>query len=216
MAEIDPFNIPDLYTPQFDANGNPTAKPMNVRQQQQQSAAPAPQSSGMDGVQFLLSDILARNPIGDSIKQELTSSNVDDKTKLAAVEDKYLRLYADFDNHKKRTAKERQEEYKVAGKGVVLLMLPIMDDYERMLKTIKSPEIRAGLQVIYNKMLANLTSIGVKAMESTGHVFNPELHESITQVPAAKDKVGKVVDTIEKGYYLNDKLIRFAKVVIGK
>ena len=214
MADIDPFNIPDLYAPQFDVNGKPTAKPMNVRQQQQ---SPAPvQSSGMDGVQFLLNDILSRNPIGDSIKQELTSSNVDDKTKLAAVEDKYLRLYADFDNHKKRTAKERQEEYKVAGKGVVLLMLPIMDDYERMLKTIKSPEIRAGLQVIYNKMLVNLTSIGVRAMESTGQVFSPELHESITQVPAAKDKVGKVVDTIEKGYYLNDKLIRFAKVVIGK
>ena len=213
MADIDPFNIPDLYAPQFDANGKPTAKPMNVRQQQQ---SPPVQSSGMDGVQFLLNDILSRNPIGDSIKQELTNNNVDDKAKLAAVEDKYLRLYADFDNHKKRTAKERQEEYKVASKGVILLMLPVLDDLERAIKTVKSAEIRAGQQLIYNKMLANLNSIGVRAMESTGQVFNPELHESITQVPAAKDKVGKVVDTVEKGYYLNDKLIRFAKVVIGK
>jgi molecular chaperone GrpE len=137
------------------------------------------------------------------------------------MKDKYLRLFADFDNYKKRTAKEKLELIDAAGKDFFALMLPVVDDFERSLKAINNTEannaIKEGIELVYHKLLKTLESKGVKAMESNGTEFNADLHEAITEIPAPSEEMkGKVIDTVEKGYYLNDKILRYAKVVVGK
>lgn len=129
--------------------------------------------------------------------------------------DKYLRLYADFDNFKKRTAKEKIELIQTAGKDVIKDMLAVVDDFERALKASGSTDANDGVRLIYNKFVKTLADKGVKAMETVGTEFNPDLHEAITEIPVAGME-GKVIDEVEKGYYLNDKIIRYAKVVVGK
>ena len=135
--------------------------------------------------------------------------------------DKHLRLYADFDNFKKRNAKERLEMMLTAGKDVIQEMLPVVDDFERAIKSAENAKdmtaVKEGMNLIYHKLVKNLESKGLKAIESIGKEFNVEQHEAITEIPApTPDMAGKVIDEVEKGYYLNDKLIRFAKVVVGK
>lgn len=137
---------------------------------------------------------------------------------IAELKDKYLRLYSEFDNFRRRTAKERIELMQTAGKEVVLSMLPVLDDFERALKAFGEDNgpAKEGVQLIYHKMKRSLESQGLKEMESNGAAFNPDLHEAITQIPApSEDLKGKVVDTVEKGYYLQETVVRFAKVVIG-
>lgn len=136
------------------------------------------------------------------------------------LNDKYLRLYSDFENFRKRTIKERADLLKYAGEDVFKLLLPIIDDFERAQATMESAKdvasVKEGVDLIYNKLIKELTSKGLKTMESKGEVFDSEVHDAITQIPApSEDMKGKVVDEIEKGYYLNDKVIRFAKVVVG-
>ncbi len=145
---------------------------------------------------------------------ELTAKNEE-------MKDKYLRLFADFDNYKKRTAKEKLELIDAAGKDFFALMLPVVDDFERSLKAINNTEannaLKEGIELVYHKLLKTLESKGVKAMESNGTEFNADLHEAITEIPAPSEEMkGKVIDTVEKGYYLNDKILRYAKVVVGK
>ena len=135
--------------------------------------------------------------------------------------DKYVRLYADFDNHRKRTAIEKNELVKTASKDIIKELLPVVDDFERALKALENkPEAAAakdGMQLIYNKLVTNLSAKGLKAMDSVGKDFDVELHEAITEIPAPTPEMGgKVVDEVEKGYYLNGKIIRFAKVIVGK
>ena len=138
---------------------------------------------------------------------------------IAELKDKYLRLYSEFDNFRRRTAKERIELMQTAGKEVVLSVLPVLDDFERALKAFGDAEnnaVKEGVQLIYHKMKRSLEAQGLKEMESNGAAFNPDLHEAITQIPApTEDLKGKVVDTVEKGYYLQETVVRFAKVVIG-
>ncbi len=138
---------------------------------------------------------------------------------LDEQKDKYLRLVAEFDNYKRRNARERNELIQTAGKDVITSLLEVVDDCDRAEKQLQDADATidvAGIRLIFNKLRSRLQSKGLKAMESIHADFDAELHEAITEVPAAADMKGKVIDEVEKGYYLNDKIIRFAKVVVGK
>ena len=136
--------------------------------------------------------------------------------------DKYLRLYSEFDNFRKRTQKEKVELYKTAGEGVISAILPILDDLERAEKANEENDdaqsIKDGIKLIQDKLTNILKTKGLEAVESPiGKDFNVEFHEAITQIPApSKKEKGKVLDVVEKGYELNGKVIRFSKVVIGQ
>lgn len=136
------------------------------------------------------------------------------------LNDKYLRLYSDFENFRKRTAKERLDLMKSGGEDVFKLLLPIIDDFERAQANMETatdvPSVKEGVALIYNKLQKELEAKGLKPMVTKGEVFDSEYHEAITQIPAPDKKLkGKVVDEVEKGYFLNEKVIRFAKVVVG-
>jgi molecular chaperone GrpE len=137
------------------------------------------------------------------------------QAEIADLKDKYLRLYSDFDNFRKRTAKERIEQRQNASEDMIKEFLVITDDIERASTNAAEGEISEGIQLIFSKFNKILTSKGLKPMESKGTEFNVDLHECITQFPAGDEMSGKVVDEVEKGYFLNDKVIRFAKVVVG-
>lgn len=155
--------------------------------------------------------------------EEQTPDNETEKWKHEAGEwrDKYMRLYAEFDNFRKRSMKERSELLSTASSDVIKELLPILDDFDRAVKANESVEdisiVREGFVLIHQKIYRKLETKGLKPMESTGQVFDTDYHEAITQIPApSPDMVGKVVDEVEKGYMLNDKVIRFSKVVIGQ
>lgn len=142
------------------------------------------------------------------------------QTKTDELNDKYLRLYSEYDNYRKRTAKERIELIQTAGEDVFKSLLPVVDDFERAIKsnaeTTDVKTITDGVTLIYNKFKNTLAQKGLEEMKSQGETFNTDLHEAITNIPAPSDDLkGKVVDELEKGYTLNGKVIRFAKVVIG-
>ena len=133
----------------------------------------------------------------------------------------YLFLAAEFDNYRKRTLKEKAEIIKNGGENVLKGLLPIVDDFERGLKAAEmdtdAKSVLEGMTLIYNKLVKYLESMGVKEMNSTGEPFNSDLHEAIAQVPApAEDMKGKVLDTVQKGYMLNDKVLRHAKVAVAQ
>jgi molecular chaperone GrpE len=138
---------------------------------------------------------------------------------LAEAKDKFVRMYAEFENHRRRTAKEKLEMIQSANEQLIKTLLPIADDFERAEKSFKDKNDKEseGFFLIQNKFKKILEQNGVKAMEFTKqNDFNPDLHEAITQIPVPDEKLkGKVVDVVEKGYLLNDKVIRFAKVIIG-
>ena len=139
---------------------------------------------------------------------------------LAQEKDKFLRLFAEFENFKKRTAKERLELFKTANQEVITALIPVLDDFDRANQQIQKVEgsVDEGFSLIYNKFSEALKSNGLKATESKiGDVFDAELHEAITQIPApnAADK-GKIINIIEKGYQLGDRIIRYPKVVVGQ
>lgn len=143
------------------------------------------------------------------------------KAELAELKDKYLRLYADFENYRKRTAKESLELRRVAGQEILSSLLPVMDDFDRAKQIAEKPDSKEtfseGIQLLYHKLQSVLKQKGLQKMESNGEVFDPELHEAVTEIPApSEEMVGKVIDTVEPGYFLNDKIIRYAKVVVGK
>ncbi len=138
------------------------------------------------------------------------------QTELYELKDKYLRLYSDFDNFRKRTAKEKLEMIQSASERVIVDIIPVIDDIERATANAQKGEISEGIFLIFNKLYNTLTTKGLKPMEAKGAIFNADLHEAITQFPApTEDDKGKVFDVVEKGYFLNDKVIRFAKVVVA-
>ena len=145
------------------------------------------------------------------VKQELT---IEDK--FAELNDKHLRLFAEFENFKKRTAKERMDLYKTAGESVLTALLPVLDDFERSIKANQKQEDE-GVVLIYNKLKSILETKGLKAMEDPiGQELNTDYHEAITNLPApSEDMKGKIIDVVEKGYFLNEKVIRYAKVVVA-
>jgi molecular chaperone GrpE len=138
---------------------------------------------------------------------------------VAEQKDKYIRLYSEFDNFRRRTAKEKLEMIQSANEQLLKALLPVVDDFERAEKSFKDKDSKEleGFFLIYNKFKKTLDQYGVKTMEAgAGSEFNPDLHEAITQIPAPDEKLkGKIVDVVEKGYLLNEKVIRFAKVVVG-
>jgi molecular chaperone GrpE len=140
---------------------------------------------------------------------------------LQEAKDKYLRLAAEFDNFRRRNAKERIELVQTAGKDIIHSLLTVLDDAERAAQQLeKANDINAlkeGLSLVFNKLHNTLHGKGLRVMESMNQPFDPELHDAITEIPApSEDMIGKVIDVVEPGYYLNDKLIRHAKVVVGK
>jgi molecular chaperone GrpE len=142
------------------------------------------------------------------------------QAEVGDLKDKFLRLQAEFDNFRRRTAKERLELIGTASKDLMGDLIPVLDDFERATKTMETATdieaVKEGVVLVYNKFFKVLESKGLKPMNSSGQVFNPEIHEAITQIPAPTEELkGKVVDEIEKGYYLNETVVRFAKVVIG-
>lgn len=143
------------------------------------------------------------------------------KKELEEAKDKYLRLYSEFENYRRRTAKERLELISNANEDLLVHLLPVLDDFERAQKAMQENKDHAvaeeGFNLIYSKLKNLLEQKGLKEMDDgPGTPFNPELHHAISQMPVEKKKMkGKIVDVIEKGYYLNDKVIRFAKVVTG-
>jgi len=140
---------------------------------------------------------------------------------LAKEKDKFLRLFAEFENYKKRTSKERIELFKTANQEVLLAMLPVLDDFDRAMTQISKSEdenLIKGVELIHEKLKSTLVSKGLEQLEiHTGDTFDADFAEAITQIPAPSDDLkGKIVDVIEKGYKLGDKIIRFPKVVIGQ
>lgn len=143
------------------------------------------------------------------------------QAELQEQKDKYLRLMAEFDNFRRRTAKERLDLIQTAGKDVIVSLLDVLDDCDRAEKQLATTDDitlqKEGIQLVFNKLRTTLQQKGVTALESIHTAFDVEKHEAITEIPAATEKLkGKVLDEVVKGYYLNDKLIRFAKVVVGK
>lgn len=143
------------------------------------------------------------------------------EAELADQKDKYLRLMAEFDNFRRRTAKERLELIQTAGKDVIVSLLDVLDDCDRAEKQLQGTEDIAaqkeGVMLVFNKLRNNLQQKGVKVMETINSDFDVEKHEAITEIPAPTEELkGKVIDEVTKGYFLNDKIIRFAKVVVGK
>ncbi|CCH01104.1 GrpE protein [Fibrella aestuarina BUZ 2] len=141
-------------------------------------------------------------------------------SELAELKDKYLRLYADFENFRRRTAKEKLDLIANANEGLLVSLLPVVDDFERAMQSIGTSADPAaaleGIKLIHNKFVKTLEGKGLKPMTSKGEPFNADLHESVTQFPAPSDDLkGKVIDEVERGYLLNDKVIRYAKVIVG-
>ena len=153
--------------------------------------------------------------------QEIDEVKPTSEELIQQEKDKYLRLFAEFENYKKRTSKERIELFKTASQELMTSLLPIMDDFDRGLteiKKVKDKELLKGMQLINDKFKNTLNQKGLTEIEvNKGDVFDAEIHEAITQIPAPSDKLkGKVIDAVEKGYKLGDKIIRYPKVVIGQ
>ena len=153
----------------------------------------------------------------DSKEEQLEELN----SKLAEISDKHLRLQAEFDNFRKRTLKEKADLIKMGGESVLINILPVIDDFERALESMKNVSDedagKQGTLLIYTKFKEFLKQNNIKEVDALNQEFDVDLHEAITKIPAPDEKLkGKVVDVIQKGYLLNDKVIRFAKVVIGE
>lgn len=155
-------------------------------------------------------------PITDAIENIEKQLN----SKIEELNDKYIRLYSEFDNYRKRTQKEKIELHKTAGEDVFKTLLPVLDDFERAVNAMNDAKeigaVKEGVELIFTKLKNNLQQKGLAAMESKGQVFDADIHEAITNIPApTEDLKGKVMEELEKGYSLNGKVIRFAKVIVG-
>lgn len=158
----------------------------------------------------------------DAEAKSETALTEEEKLKAEATDwqNKYLRLYAEFDNFKRRTSKERLELLQMAGKDVISDLLPVLDDFERAQKSLETASdieaVAEGIKLVHHKLKNILAQKGLKEMKSVGAEFDADIHEGISNIPApSEDMKGKVLDELEKGYYLHDKVIRFAKVIIG-
>lgn len=182
---------------------------------QDQSAQGAHGGVGINADENMSGTTYLSEPVGEESEMEKL------KEDLQEAKERYLRLAAEFDNFKRRNARERIELMQTAGRDVIKDLLEVLDDSDRAQKQIEQTDevkpIREGVGLVFNKLRNQLQAKGLKPMETLGTDFNPDLHEAITEIAApTPDLVGKVVDELTKGYYLNDKIIRHAKVVVGK
>ena len=168
---------------------------------------------------------MAKKPVNKKSKSNQINSKFENqindlKTELKEEEDKYLRLFAEFENYKKRTTKERIDLYKTAGQEVIGSLLPVLDDFSRAIresKKMKNPEDFVGLELIFNKFNDILKINGLLELDvNKGDSFDPELHEAISQIKSEKKTSGNIIDIVEKGYKFGDKIIRYPKVVVGQ
>lgn len=172
----------------------------------------------------------SENPVENAEPTDAALNDTEQTPELSAEEklqaevqqlnDKYLRLYAEFDNYKRRTQKERVELLQTAGKDVIVSLLPVLDDFDRALKAMETAAdvapVKEGILLVSTKLKNTLAQKGLKDVSSINEPFNTDFHEAITNIPApSEDLKGKVIDEVEKGYTLNDNVIRFAKVVVG-
>ncbi|ULQ50665.1 nucleotide exchange factor GrpE [Flavihumibacter fluvii] len=165
------------------------------------------------------SDVPGTSHLNEPVKDASDIERLE--VELAEMKDKYLRQFAEFDNFRKRTAKERLELIQTAGKEVIVQLLEVLDDADRAQKQMETSEdvkaLKEGVQLVFNKLRNILNSKGLKPMLSIGQTFDADQHEAITEIPVPQENMkGKVIDEVERGYLLNDKIIRFAKVVVGK
>ena len=154
---------------------------------------------------------------GNNEVKEEKQENFEEK--FNELNDKYLRLYSEYDNYRKRTANEKIELIKTAAEGTILALLPVLDDFERALPTMEKSEDKThyeGMMLIYNKLKRTLEQKGLEEIKANGEPFNTDEHEALTQIPApSEDMKDKVIDVVQKGYKLNGKVIRYARVVVG-
>lgn len=164
------------------------------------------------------------NEVVDNKESEANENQATEPTieeKYAELNDKFVRLYSEFDNYRKRTNKEKIDLISTASAGVIKDLVCILDDFERAITNNETAEdiqvVKEGFHLIYNKFKSTLESKGLKQMNAKGEAFDSELHEAIANIPApSEDLKGKIVDDVEKGYYLHEKVIRYAKVVVGQ
>ena len=159
--------------------------------------------------------------VAEETQTEETVIEPTPEEKYAELNDKFLRLYSEFDNYRKRTNKEKLELISTASSGVIKDLVAVLDDFERAITNNETVEdtaaLKEGFNLIHNKLKGVLETKGLKPMISKGEVFDSELHEAIANIPApTEDLKGKIVDDVEKGYYIHDKVIRYAKVVVGQ
>jgi molecular chaperone GrpE len=171
------------------------------------------------------SEDMAAENLNETKEEKKTNNSEKDKVqelgeKLAELNDKYLRLYSEFENYRKRTNQEKADLIKYGSEDTIKAILPIVDDYERAIQAFGENEdnaaLKEGVVLIYNKLMTTLQQKGLKAIEAKGEKFDENLHEAVAQFPASDDEQkGKVIDEVVKGYYLNDKVIRYSKVVVA-
>ena len=195
----------------------------NMNQQGNQTPNENPIDSSQSNEQPMNSE---ENVVVDS-EESISSDNLNSENKeqdwqlkFADMNDRYLRLYSEFDNYRKRSARERIEFAKTAASDTFTAILPVLDDFDRAAKAMENAEdiavVKEGMQLIYHKFRSILISKGLEEMNAQGETFDADFHEAITSIPSPDDSMkGKVVDEVEKGYSLNGKVIRFAKVVVG-
>lgn len=159
--------------------------------------------------------------VSEATTEQNTENAPSEEAKVAELNDKYLRLYSDFDNFRKRSFKEKNDAYKNATSDVFKSFLPTLDDFDRALKSVETAtdidSLKEGINLIHAKLLSTLKQKGLAEMEAQSKDFDADYHEAITEIPAPSEELkGKVVDVVEKGYMLDGKIIRYAKVIVGK
>jgi molecular chaperone GrpE len=177
----------------------------------------------MDNKEHVANEDLLQEDVNEQVDNNPTSGAATDrnaetetlKAQIEDLKDKYLRQAAEFENYKRRTVKEKIETIQTASRDTLSALLPVLDDFDR---AAKNEVFTEGVNLVHQKLVATLTSKGLKDMATPpGTDFDPEYHEAITEIPAPMPELsGKIIDTVEKGYFLNDKIIRYAKVVVGK
>lgn len=191
-----------------------------MSEDQKKAAEEAAANEEVEGKEQVEAEVNEESEETDKPDASLSESEKKD-LEIQALNDKYLRLYSEFDNFRRRTQKEKLELYETAGEEIFKSLLPVMDDFERAKKSMDEKQdfksLKEGVDLIYNKLKSVFKANGAEAMDAVGDDFDSEIHEAITQIPAPSKKMkGKVVDEVEKGYKLKDKVIRFAKVVVGQ
>jgi molecular chaperone GrpE len=160
-------------------------------------------------------------PVTEESEVESLKAQIDNlNQQIAELNDRYLRQAAEFDNFRRRNAKERVELIQTAGKDVITDLLVVLDDSDRAQKQMETTDdanvLKEGVQLVFSKLRNTLSAKGLKPMDAVGKDFNPDLHDAITEIDSGAEMKGKIVDEVQKGYYLNDKIIRHAKVVVGR
>lgn len=193
---------------------------INLEIMAEQDMKTAPHSDNQGGMDINTDENMSgsthlNEPVADESELEALKSQLEEE------KDKYIRKVAEFENFKRRNAKERIELIQTAGKDVITELLDVLDDCDRAQKQLETSEDaaanREGVLLVFNKLRSVLQARGLKSMETKNQEFNPDLHEAITEIPAATEEMkGRIVDEVMRGYYLNDKIIRYAKVVVGK